>query len=217
MWRVRFFKTELAGGLDSRLSWVASSSCEVAEQSVCIFLSCSTLASMTLQILACLVCVQLLATRKLRATCEIQSRVPVSLHNLEHFFTLSHTLSLHDSHLNIGLLIAKIRVNLAWNKANKMVDKIQPYTCSKFTSLRSQSTTTNPTSIRLWSNVATRSSLHWRCSRSMDGGFIQNSGHPNHQLPWQFQSKVSLLEQNEIWPRGKIDHSAGKRVARYMM
>ena len=127
MWRVRFFKTELAGGLDSRLSWVASSSCEVAEQSVCIFLSCSTLASMTLQILACLVCVQLLATRKSRATCEIQSRVPVSLHNLEHFFTLSHTLSLHDSHLNIGLLIAKIQANLTWNKANKMVDTIQPY------------------------------------------------------------------------------------------
>ena len=70
---------------------------------------------------------QLLATRKLRATCEIQSRVPVSLHNLEHFFTLSHTLSLHDSHLNIGLLIAKIQANLTWNKANKMVDTIQPY------------------------------------------------------------------------------------------
>ena len=54
-------------------------------------------------------------------------RVPVSLHNLEQFFTLSHTLPLHDSHLNIGLLIAKIQANLAWNKANKMVDKIQPY------------------------------------------------------------------------------------------
>ena len=57
-----------------------------------------------------------------RATCEIQPRVPISLHNLEQFFTLSHTLPLHDSHLNTGLLIAKIQVNLTRNKANKMVD-----------------------------------------------------------------------------------------------
>ena len=36
---------------------------------------------------------------------EFQSRVPTILQKLEHFFTLSHTLSLHDSHLNTGLLI----------------------------------------------------------------------------------------------------------------
>ena len=54
-------------------------------------------------------------------------RVSASLHNLEHFFTLSHSLPLHDSHLNIELLIAKIQTNLAQNKTNKMVDKIQPY------------------------------------------------------------------------------------------
>ena len=57
-----------------------------------------------------------------------QPRVSASLHNLEYFFTLSHSLPLHDSHLNTGLLIAKIQANLTWNKANKMVDKIQPYT-----------------------------------------------------------------------------------------
>ena len=50
------------------------------------------------------------------------------LHTLEHFFTLSHSLPLQEYHLNIGLLIAEIQANLAWNKANKMVDKIQPYT-----------------------------------------------------------------------------------------
>ena len=82
---------------------------------------------MTLQLLACLARVQLLAACKPRATYEIQLRVPVSLHNLEHFFTLSHTLPLHDSHLNTGLLIAKIQANLTQNKANKMVDTIQPY------------------------------------------------------------------------------------------
>ena len=41
--------------------------------------------------------------------------------------TLLHTLPLHNSHLNTRFLIAKIQANLAWNKANKMVDKIQPY------------------------------------------------------------------------------------------
>ena len=59
-----------------------------------------------------------------------QPQVSASLHNLEHFFTLSHSLPLHDSHLNTGLLIAKIQANLAWNKANKMIDKIQPYILS---------------------------------------------------------------------------------------
>ena len=62
-----------------------------------------------------------------RATCEIQSRVLISLHYLEHFFTLSHSLSLHESHLNTWLLIAKIQANLARNKTNKIVDWIQPY------------------------------------------------------------------------------------------
>ena len=57
----------------------------------------------------------------------VQSWVSASLHNLEHFFTLFHSLPLHDSHPNTGLLIAKIQANLAWIKANKMVDKIQPY------------------------------------------------------------------------------------------
>ena len=90
-------------------------------------LSCSATASATLQLLACLARVQLLAACKPRATRKIQSRVPTSLHNLEHFFTLSHTLPLHDSHLNTGLLIAKIQANLVRNKANKMVDKIQLY------------------------------------------------------------------------------------------
>ena len=49
------------------------------------------------------------------------------LHALEHFFTLSHSLPLQESHLNTGLLIAEIQENLTRNKANKMVDKIQPY------------------------------------------------------------------------------------------
>ena len=37
MWRARFFKTELTGGLDSWLDWVASSNHEVTERPVCTF------------------------------------------------------------------------------------------------------------------------------------------------------------------------------------
>ena len=88
------------------------------------FLSSSVPVGMTFQLLTCLACVQLLAAYKPRATCEIQSRVLATLQNLKHFLILSHTLSLHDSHLNIGLLIAKIQANLTRNKTNKMVDKI---------------------------------------------------------------------------------------------
>ena len=59
---------------------------------------------------------------------EIQLRVSVFfLHTLEQFFTLSHSLLLQEFHLNTGLLIVEIQANLARNKANKMVDKIQPY------------------------------------------------------------------------------------------
>ena len=87
------------------------------------FLSCSATADMTLQ-LPCM-----LHTCANFGGLPVAShlRVFVSLHNLEYFFTLSHSLPLHDSHLNIGLLIAKVQVNLARNKANKMVEKIQPY------------------------------------------------------------------------------------------
>ena len=128
MWRVRFFKTELAGSLDLRLDWVASSSCKVTERPVYTF--CPEVLRLLWRFNfwhAWHVC-NFLAACKLRATGEIQSRVPASLHNLEHFFTFSHTLPLHDSHLNTRLLIAKIQANLAWNKSNKMVDRIQPYT-----------------------------------------------------------------------------------------
>ena len=82
------------------------------------FFSCSAPAGMTLQLLTCLACVHHLAA----CNRKMQSRVPTSLHYLEHLFTLSHSLSLHESHLNTGLLIAKIQENLTRNKANKMVD-----------------------------------------------------------------------------------------------
>ena len=122
MRRVRFFKTKLVGGLASRLDWVTSSSrkqtklldwtfCPVVLQLVWRFI-----------FFACFTCVHHQVACQPWATRESQSWVLATLHNLEHFFTLSHTLLLHDSHLNTGLLIAKLQANLARNKANKMVD-----------------------------------------------------------------------------------------------
>ena len=86
-------------------------------------LSCSTTIGMTLQ----LPCMLHMCANFGGLPVASQPRVSAFLHNLEHFFTLSHSLPLHDFHLNTGLLIAEIQANLARNKANKMVDKIQPY------------------------------------------------------------------------------------------
>ena len=113
----------------SKQSWLATWPRDLTEprgnwMASLYFLSCNASTSMMLQLLACWARVQLLVACKSRATHEIQSWVPVSLHNLEHFFILSHTLPLYDSHLNTGLLITKIQANLTRNKANKMVDKI---------------------------------------------------------------------------------------------
>ena len=88
----------------------------------CPILSCSAPTGMTLQLLACLARVQFLATCNRESPARSSRESLFFLHTLEHFFTLSHSLPLQESHLNTGLLIAEIQANLAWNKANKMVD-----------------------------------------------------------------------------------------------
>ena len=65
----------------------------------------------------------LLAACQLRATREIQSQVPASVHSLEDFFTLSHTLPLHDSHINIGFLSAELQENWHGIKSTKWLIK----------------------------------------------------------------------------------------------
>ena len=109
----------LVTGLSHEFKWWANDLANLG------LLSCSTTAGMTLQLPCMLHMCAVVGDLPVAS----QPRVSASLHNLEHFFTLSHLLPLHDSHLNIGLLIAKIQENLTQNKANKMVDKIQPYTC----------------------------------------------------------------------------------------
>ena len=93
-------------------------------------LSCSAKVGMTLQLPYMLHACANFGGLLVASHPRVQLRVSTSLHNLEHFFTLSHSLPLQDSHLNTGLLIAKIQANLARNKTNKMVDKIQPYRLS---------------------------------------------------------------------------------------
>ena len=88
----------------------------------CPILSCSAPAGMTLQLLACLARVQLLAACNRESPWRSSREFPFFLYTLEHFFTLSHSLPLQESHLNTGLLIAEIQANLARNKVNKMVD-----------------------------------------------------------------------------------------------
>ena len=90
-------------------------------------MSSSALAGVTLQRLACLAREQLLAACSRESPARSSRESLFFLHTLEHFFTLSHLLPLQESHLNTGLLIAEIQANFAWNKANKIVDKIQPY------------------------------------------------------------------------------------------
>ena len=148
MWKVSFSQIRWSGDLASWLGWVMSLSRElttwpawdfypVVQQLVWLFSSP-----------ACFTCVPTLAACQSQVTREFQPQVFASLHNLEHFFILSHSLILHDSHLNTGLLIAKIQANLARNKANKMVDEIQPYSHK---TLRCTNTTTS--SQEWWTRV----------------------------------------------------------------
>ena len=74
----------------------------------CPILSCSALAGMTLQLLAGLARVQLLAACSRESPARSSRESLFFLHTLEHFFTLSHSLPLQESHLNTRLLIAKI-------------------------------------------------------------------------------------------------------------
>ena len=87
---------------------------------------------------ACFTCVHLLVACKPRATREIQLWVPASLHSFEHFFTLSHTLPLHDSHLNIGLLLLNYKQiwhgikPTRWLIKFNLTDSLNGCTSSKF-------------------------------------------------------------------------------------
>ena len=79
----------------SRGNWTAS----------CPILSYNTPAGMTLQLLACLARVQLLVACNRESPVKFSCKSLFFLYTFEHFFTLSHSLPLQESHLNTGLLI----------------------------------------------------------------------------------------------------------------
>ena len=66
---------------------------------------------MTLQLMACLARMQLLAACSRESPVRFSHESLFFLHTLEHFFTLSHSLSLQESHLNTRLLIVEIQAN----------------------------------------------------------------------------------------------------------
>ena len=123
MWKVSFSQIRWSGDLTSRLDWVANSShkltawlawdfCPVVQQLAWLFSSFS-----------CFTRMPTLATCQTQASCEIKSRGPAKLHTLELFFTLSHTLPLHDSHLNTGFLNAELQANWHGIKPTKWLIK----------------------------------------------------------------------------------------------
>ena len=111
VWRLGL-ATRLSHKFKSRANWLASLG----------LFSCSATTSMTLQLPYMLhTCAYF---GDLPAVSHSQDPIasPCRMHTSELFFTLSHTLPLHNSHLNIGFLNAELQANLARNKANKMVD-----------------------------------------------------------------------------------------------
>ena len=126
MWKVSFSQTRCFGDLTSWLGWVASSNheltawlawdfCPVVQQLACLFNFWHAWHMCNFW---------RLASRELPARSNRESLLLCTILSIS---SHSHTLPVHDSHLNTGLLITKIQANLARNKANKMVDKIQPY------------------------------------------------------------------------------------------
>ena len=85
-------------------------------------LSCSATAGVSLQLLCMLYMCASFGDLPIATHSQDPVASPCKMHTFELFFTLSHTLPLHDSHLNTGFLNAELQANLARNKANKMID-----------------------------------------------------------------------------------------------
>ena len=122
MWKVIFCQTGCFSSLTSRLGWVASSSHKQIAWPAwdfCPIVNSWHDASASGMLGTCASIWRLAATSHLW---DLAASPCFFAHTWAILHTLSHTLSLYDSHLNTGFLIAKIQANLARNKANKMVD-----------------------------------------------------------------------------------------------
>ena len=109
-------------GIHLSLGQVASSNREITDWPNCPFLSSSAPAVVTLQLPACFTCVAFWQVISHEPLAILVARMLLNVHTFE-IFTLSHTQSLHDSHLNIKYLIAELQANLAQNKANTWLNK----------------------------------------------------------------------------------------------
>ena len=115
MWKVRF-QTNRAFwrlGLVTRMSCEFESRANYPARLEVLFYS--TIAGVTLQL-------PLHASHMCHSSNSPVTRPFLSAH-IWVFFTLSHTLPLHNSHLNIGYLIAKLQANLVRNKTNTWLNK----------------------------------------------------------------------------------------------
>ena len=68
-------------------------------------------------------------------------------------FTLSHTLSLHNSHLNTRYLIAKLQANLAWNKTNTWLNKFNLTVCNNLYTRRRNWFSLNCSVCKSWNPI----------------------------------------------------------------
>ena len=124
MWKVIFFAKQGALVSDLRLGWVVSSNRQLIEWPYCIFFFffffCSVVIYLSWHF-------NFLHAPHVwhfwRVTTHESVARVLLMHTLDQIFTLSHTQPLHNSHLNIGFLIAKLQANLVWNKASAWLNK----------------------------------------------------------------------------------------------
>ena len=122
MWKVIFCQIGCSGSLTSRLGWVASSNREQMAWPAWDFFPvmnswCDASAFGMLG-----TCASIWQFAAASHPWDPVASPCFFAHTWAILHTLSHILLLHDSYLNIGLLIAKIQANLTRNKVNKMVD-----------------------------------------------------------------------------------------------
>ena len=123
MRRVSYNKIGHSGNSSLRLEQVASLSCKLTTWPDWKFCPVVQQLAWSFSSPYMLYTCAILATCWSRASHEIQLRGSSRVYTSWAFFTLSHTLPLHNSHLNTRYLIAKLQANLARNIANTWLNK----------------------------------------------------------------------------------------------
>ena len=146
---------------------------------------------------ACSARVQLLAACKPRVSREIQPWVPASLHCLEHFFTLSHTLPLHDFHLNKGFLSAVLQANMSRNKANTWLIKFN-LTISPFGYFVTKHPKTNSRLKREYGNNG-KTHLHLNLEALKLLNHMNMNLLKHNNTPWSLYAEKHEMHMKQAW------------------